>query len=88
LLDTVLGGGVGSAQFFESLLCQSYEGLIRELFFREEQRLKKHVFLRNEPELKTVNCERILQATNELGRAIEFLHSGSFGEFPLFLVGL
>ena len=41
--------------------------------------MQKHVFLRNEPDLKTVICDGIHQGGNELGRANELLQSGSFG---------
>ena len=40
----------------------------------------KHVFLRNEPELPSRNCERMLQGGRGLGCASGFSNSGSFGQ--------
>jgi hypothetical protein len=43
-----------------------------------ERRTRKHAILRNEPELRTRNCERMLQGGNRLGCANRFFNSGSF----------
>src|ERR1039457_5973598 len=54
---------------------------------------QKHVFLRNEPDWKTVSCECNRHGCNELGRANKLLQSGSFGALraiqaiPALLIG-
>jgi hypothetical protein len=61
---------------------QKLESTSQELdrwFLSGEDGPQKHVFLRNEPELKAWNCERIIQGANELGRARKLFNSGSFG---------
>jgi hypothetical protein len=61
---------------------QKLESTSQELdrwFLSGEDGPQKRVFLRNELELKTWNCERIFQGANELGRARKLFNSGSFG---------